>query len=144
MSPRGSADERYGVGGSGRLPAEKQGFRTVDQRSLHWSIEERGNTYIIDLRVAVPLTLAAGFFSGMVGISGGSFLVPLMVVGCGVAVRVAVGTATVTLVATALAGFTGNALHGGFSPELALPAAMAAVVGGILGGKVASGRGRRA
>ena len=60
-----------------------------------------------------------------------------MVVGCGVPVRVAVGTQTVILAVTALTGFAGNALHGGFSPALAIPAALAAVVGGLLGGKFA-------
>jgi uncharacterized membrane protein YfcA len=119
------------------LLPEKGGRKTANPRRSFWNLTEGGDTYVIDLRVAVPLTLATGFFSGMVGISGGSFLVPLMVVGCGVPVRVAVGTATAMLAATALAGFSGNALHGGFSPGLAIPAAGAAVVGGILGGRIA-------
>jgi len=125
------------IAGVAMLLPEKQGRKTADPRRGFWNLEEGGDTYVVDLKVAVPLTLATGFFSGMVGISGGSFLMPLMVVGCGVPVRVAVGTATAMLAATALAGFAGNALHGGFSPALAIPAAVAAVVGGILGGKVA-------
>ncbi|MGQ9503229.1 MAG: sulfite exporter TauE/SafE family protein [Anaerolineae bacterium] len=125
------------IAGVAMLLPEKGGRKTADPRWGFWNLGEGDNTYVIDLKVAVPLTLATGFFSGMVGISGGSFLVPLMVVGCGVPVRVAVGTATAMLAATALAGFSGNALHGGFSPELAIPAAVAAVVGGLLGGKIA-------
>jgi len=125
------------IAGVAMLLPEKQGRKTADTRRGSWNLEAGGNTYVVDLKVAVPLTLATGFFSGMVGISGGSFLMPLMVVGCGVPVRVAVGTATAMLAATALAGFAGNALHGGFSPALAIPAAVAAVVGGILGGRVA-------
>lgn len=125
------------IAGVAMLLPEKRIRKTADPRRGFWNLTEGGEIYVIDLKVAVPLTLATGFFSGMVGISGGSFLVPLMVVGCGVPVRVAVGTATVMLAATALAGFTGNALHGGFSPSLAVPAAAAAVVGGILGGRIA-------
>ncbi|MGQ9553735.1 MAG: sulfite exporter TauE/SafE family protein [Anaerolineae bacterium] len=125
------------IAGVAMLMPEKQGRKTADPRPGYWNLEEGGETYVVDLKLAVPLTLTTGFFSGMVGISGGSFLVPLMVVGCGVPVRVAVGTATAMLAATALAGFTGNALHGGFSPSLAIPAAAAAVVGGILGGRFA-------
>jgi hypothetical protein len=125
------------IAGVAMLLPEKQGRRTADPRRWFWNLEEGEDTYVVDLKIAVPLTLATGFFSGMVGISGGSFLVPLMVVGCGVPVRVAVGTATAMLAATALTGFAGNALHGGFNPALAIPAAAAAVVGGILGGKVA-------
>lgn len=125
------------IAGVAMLLPEKAGRKTADPRKGFWNLREGEETYVIDLKVAVPLTLATGFFSGMVGISGGSFLVPLMVVGCGVPVRVAVGTATVMLAATAFAGFTGNALHGGFDPLLAIPAAAAAVVGGLIGGKVA-------
>lgn len=125
------------VAGVAMLLPEKQGRKATDPRPFRWNLDEGGLTYVLDLRTAVPLTLATGFFSGMVGISGGSFLVPLMVVGCGVPMRVAVGTATVMLAATAFAGFAGNALHGGFSPSLAIPGGIAAVVGGILGGRVA-------
>jgi uncharacterized protein len=96
-----------------------------------------GNRYVINLWLAVPLTLATGFFSGMVGISGGSFLVPLMVVGCGVPMRIAVGTTTAMLAATAFTGFSGNALHGGFNAALAIPCGTVAIAGGLLGGKIA-------
>lgn len=125
------------IAGVAMLLPEKGGRKAADPRRGFWSLEEGEYTYVIDLKVAIPLTLATGFFSGMVGISGGSFLMPLMVVGCGVPVRVAVGTATAMLAATALTGFAGNALHGGFSPALAVPAAVAAVAGGILGGRIA-------
>lgn len=125
------------IAGVAMLLPERGGRKTANPHKGYWNLQEGGETYVVDLKVAVPLTLATGFFSGMVGISGGSFLVPLMVVGCGVPVRVAVGTATAMLAATALAGFTGNALHGGFSPALAIPGAAAAVVGGILGGRIA-------
>lgn len=125
------------IAGVAMLLPERGGRKTADPRRGFWNLEEGDYTYVIDLKIAIPLVLATGFFSGMVGISGGSFLVPLMVVGCGVPVRVAVGTQTVILAATALTGFAGNALHGGFDPILAVPAALAAVVGGLLGGKVA-------
>ncbi|MBN1427302.1 MAG: sulfite exporter TauE/SafE family protein [Anaerolineae bacterium] len=125
------------IAGVVMLLPEKQYSKTADPRPGFWNLQEGENTYVIDLKVAIPLTLATGFFSGMVGISGGSFLMPLMVVGCGVPVRVAVGTATAMLAATAFTGFAGNALHGGFSPGLAIPAALAAVVGGLLGGRIA-------
>ena len=81
--------------------------------------------------------MATGFFAGMVGISGGSFLVPLMVVGSGVPMRTAVGTTTAMLAATAFTGFLGNALHGGFDPALAIPCGLVAIVGGLIGSKIA-------
>jgi len=126
-----------GISGVVMLIPEKEAAKTVSSSFGYWSIKHKGNTYVVNLWVAVPLTLATGFFSGMVGISGGSFLIPLMVVGCGVPMRIAVGTATVLLAATAFAGFLGNTLHGGLNPALAFSCGAAAVVGGWLGGKAA-------
>ena len=126
-----------GIAGIVMLLPEKEARRTANPRIGYWNMKQAEDMYVINLWLAVPLTLATGFFSGMVGISGGSFLVPLMVVGCGVPMRTAVGTATVMLAATASAGFTGNALHGGFNPALAIPSGTAAIVGGLLGGKIA-------
>lgn len=125
------------IAGIAMLFPEKQAHKTAVSRFGYWNIQEGDNLYLINLWVAVPLTLATGFFSGMVGISGGSFLVPLMVIGCGVPVRTAVGTATAMLAATALTGFVGNALHGGFDPALALPSGAVAVIGGLIGSKIA-------
>jgi uncharacterized protein len=59
------------------------------------------------------------------------------VLACGVPMRLAVGTASAMVAATALAGFTGHALHGSFEPAWALPIAGATILGGIIGGKVA-------
>jgi len=125
------------IAGAAMLYPENETRKAAEAQPGYWNLVEGENTYVINLWLAIPLTIATGFLSGMVGISGGSFLVPLMVVGCGVPMRVAVGTATVMLAATAFAGFSGNALHGGFDPVLAIPSAAAAVVGGIIGGKAA-------
>jgi uncharacterized protein len=126
-----------GVAGVAMLLPEREAAKAATSRPGHWTITEGGSSYVINLWLAVPLTMTTGFFSGMVGISGGSFLVPLMVVGCGVPVRTAVGTATAMLAATALMGFAGNALHGGFDPALAIPCGAVAIAGGLIGGKVA-------
>lgn len=119
------------------LPEKSGRAKTPIYRPGYWNVVDGSSTYVINLWLAVPLTVVTGFFSGMVGISGGSFLMPLMVVGCGVPTKIAVGTATVMLAATAGTGFAGNALHGGFDPVLAVPCGIAALVGGLLGGKLA-------
>ena len=106
-------------------------------RRGYWNLRAGDDVYTVNLWLAVPLTMATGFFSGMVGISGGSFLVPLMVLACGVPMRIAVGTASAMVAATAFAGFAGHALHGSFNPAWAVPIASVAIFGGILGGKIA-------
>jgi len=125
------------LAGVAMLFPEKQGHRVANPHFGFWNIRENDDLYVVNLWVAVPLTIATGFFSGMVGISGGSFLVPLMVVGCGVPVRIAIGTATTMLAAMALTGFVGNALHGGFEPVLAISCGIAAIGGGLIGSKIA-------
>ncbi len=89
----------------------------------------------INLWIAVPVTLLTGFASGMVGVSGGSFLVPLMVLACGAPMHVAVGTASTLIAATSFMGFSGHALRGDFNPKLAIPLAVITIIGGLLGGK---------
>ena len=126
-----------GIAGVSMLFPEKEAPKPATSRFGYWNIVEGETRYVINLWLAVPLTLATGLFSGMVGISGGSFLIPLMVVGCGVPMRTAVGTATAMLGATAFTGFAGHALHGGFDPALAIPCGVVAIVGGLLGGKIA-------
>jgi len=125
------------IAGVAMLFPEKQAQKDAVSRFGYWNIRENDKQYVINLWLAVPLTMATGFFSGMVGISGGSFLVPLMVVGCGVPMRTAVGTATAMLAATAFTGFAGNALHGGFDPALAVPCGAVAIIGGLIGSRIA-------
>ena len=93
--------------------------------------------YEVNLWIALPVTVLTGFGSGMVGVSGGSFLVPLMVLACGVPMHTAVGTASTLIAATAFMGFSGHAIQGDFNPSWAVPLAFAAILGGILGGKFA-------
>jgi uncharacterized membrane protein YfcA len=85
--------------------------------------------------MAIPVTLATGFVAGMVGISGGSFKIPLMVLVCGIPMRIAVGTSSVMVAATALMGFLGHSAGGDLQIGIAIPIAMVALLGGVLGGK---------
>ncbi len=108
----------------------------MDKRRIgYWRFKTGGETHIVNLWIALPVTVLTGFGSGMVGVSGGSFLVPLMVLACGVSMHTAVGTASTLIAATALMGFSGHALRGDFNPSWAIPLAFITVAGGIIGGK---------
>ncbi len=100
-------------------------------------ITSGGGTYQINMWITVPVTLATGFGAGMVGVSGGSFLVPLMILACRVPMHTAVGTASALIAATAFMGFVGHAARGDFNPSWAVPLACIAIVGGLLGGRFA-------
>jgi uncharacterized membrane protein YfcA len=69
----------------------------------------------------------------MVGVSGGFFLVPLMVLAGGVPMRISVATASTLIASTALMGFVGHALRGDFDPAWAIPLACVAIIGGFVG-----------
>lgn len=100
-----------------------------------WTVSTVKNKYSINLWIVLPLTVLIGFASGMSGVSGGSFLVPLMVLACGLPMHIAVGTASTLIAATAFMGFIGHAIQGDFNPTLALPLAGITIIGGIIGGK---------
>jgi len=111
----------------------------VDHRRGYWYRRYGEHEYAVPLRLAIPITFATGLVAGMVGISGGSFKIPLMVLACGVPMRIAVGTSSAMVAATAGAGFIGHALGGDFNPGWAVPVAAVAVVGGLIGGRISIG-----
>ncbi|MBN1589723.1 MAG: sulfite exporter TauE/SafE family protein [Pirellulales bacterium] len=102
-----------------------------------WHREFASNAYVVNLWLVIPITAVVGLAAGAVGISGGSFKVPLMVLACGVPMRIAVGTSSAMVAATALMGFLGHTAGGDFNMGYALPAACAGAVGGLIGGKLA-------
>jgi len=109
----------------------------AEHRVGFWRRRFGDEHYVVNLWLAVPITAAVGLAAGAVGISGGSFKVPLMVLLCGVPMRIAVGTSSAMVAATALMGFVGHTASGDFSPAWAVPLACVAVVGGLTGGKIA-------
>ena len=103
----------------------------------YWHRTFQGQQYVVNLWLAIPVTALAGFAAGAVGISGGSFKVPLMVLLCGIPMKIAVGTSSAMVAATALMGFAGHTLQGHFEPGWAIPLAITAIIGGFIGGKFA-------
>ena len=117
--------------------SEKQlGYLRNKKGGWFWHRHYGEYDYTVDLRYALPITALTGLFAGMVGISGGSFKIPLMVLHCGVPMRIAVGTSSLMVGLTALMGFLGHAVAGHFDWHIALPVAVAGLTGGIIGGKI--------
>ena len=79
------------------------------------------------------MTSAAGFLSGMIGISGGVFKLPAMVLIGHIPMRIAVGTSSLMVAITATAGLCGHVINSSFDILTALPLAVAASIGGYLG-----------
>jgi len=85
------------------------------------------------LIVFIPIVIITGFVAGMVGISGGSFLVPLMVLAVGVPMQIAIGTSTTLVLITATAGFLGHLSTGHFDVRMSVILAVAAIIGSLFG-----------
>jgi len=99
-----------------------------------WHRKFGEHEYEVNLWLALPITAGTGLIAGMVGISGGSLKVPLMVLGCGVPMRVAVGTSSAMVAATAFMGLMGHSAAGDFNALWAVPMSAGAIIGGLLGG----------
>ncbi len=103
----------------------------------YWNRTFNGHSYTVNLWLTIPLTALVGLFAGAVGISGGAFKIPLMVMLCGVPMGIAIGTSSAMVAVTALMGLLGHSITGGFDFMFALPLIALAIVGGIFGSKFA-------
>jgi len=111
--------------------------RPISDKKWVLKLKSKDEIYQVNLFVTVPIVLATGFISGMVGVSGGSFLVPLMLLTMSVPMHVAVGTSTTLVTLSASAGFLGHLGAGLFDFHLAIPLALAGMIGAMLGAKMA-------
>jgi len=118
------------------IPVKEKNFKNAN-RIGYLKRESGGNKYIVNLWLAIPITAIVGFFAGVIGISGGTFKIPLMVLACGVPMEIAVGTSSAMVAVTALMGLIGHALKGNFNSQIAIPLAIVAVLGGLIGSKFA-------
>jgi uncharacterized membrane protein YfcA len=84
------------------------------------------------VRIAVIGT-AAGFFSGLFGVGGGTIMVPLLILWLGYGEREATGTSLAAIIIIAAAGTAIQALYGNVHPLEALVVGAPAVVGVIAG-----------
>jgi len=119
------------------IPVSEKNNAENKKRFGFMTFNFNGKRHRVNLWIAIPVAVLTGFGSGMVGVSGGSFLVPLMVLACGVSMHIAVGTASTLIAVTALMGFTGHAVQGDFNPSWAIPLAFITIMGGVIGGKFA-------
>jgi uncharacterized membrane protein YfcA len=74
----------------------------------------------------------------MVGVSGGIFKLPAMVLIGRIPVRIAIGTSSFMVAITAIAGLGGHVLGSNFDIVGAVPLAAAAFVGGFVGSNISN------
>lgn len=90
--------------------------------------------YRISMGLLIPATGVAGFIAGMIGVGGGLFVLPLLILLFGCPTRIGVGVSSTYVGIAALPGFVGHLTGGApFDVWVALPLAAAAFVGASLG-----------
>ena len=101
-----------------------------------WKRTWGGNTYRLDLRLMIPIMLAVGILTSMVGIGGGALKVPLMVLLFGIPVPIAIGSSAFMVGLTAAAGLLGYISVGHFNWIAALLLAIPVFIGGQIGSRL--------
>ncbi len=90
--------------------------------------------------VAIGAGGVLGLFAGLTGTGGGIFLTPLLLLMRWARTRNAAAASAVFILVNSIAGLLGNVSATSRLPELALPLALAAVVGGTVGSHLGSRR----
>jgi uncharacterized protein len=103
---------------------------------FRWRRMRDGRQYRVNLALGLPISLAAGVVSSILGIGGGVIKVPLMVLILGVPADIAVGSSAFMVGLTASSGFAGHLLSGHWNWRLSLILAAAVFVGGQIGSRI--------
>ncbi len=96
-----------------------------------------GETSTGILVITTAAGLAIGLIAGLTGTGGGALMVPLMVAVLGVSIHEAVATSMYAMSLAAVAAGVRHYLNGDIVPEIAVPFGVGAVVGSMLGPRIA-------
>jgi len=107
---------------------------------LMWSSPEEREVTRPSTLTAVTSGGGIGLVSGMIGIGGGIFLSPLLILSGWANAKEAAATAALFIWLNSLSGLLGSSLSGGFGIEVDLfaPFAGAVLIGGLLGSRYGS------
>ena len=106
-------------------------------RLFHWQRHFGGQSYNVNLALALPVSFLAGLVSGLVGVGGGILKVPLMVLLLGIPMDIAVGSSALMVGLTAAGGFAGHLAAGHWDWRTSLVLAVAVFIGGQIGARKA-------
>jgi len=102
----------------------------------YWPRKFGEEEYSVNLLLGLPITALSGLAAGLLGTGGGATKVPLMVLLCGIPMKIAVGTSCFMVGITALSGFWGHYFAGHFEPKMALILALVVFAGAQLGSRI--------
>ena len=102
----------------------------------YWTRKFGEEEYSVNLLLGLPIATLSGLTAGLLGTGGGATKVPLMVLLCGIPMKIAIGTSCFMVGITALSGFWGHYFAGHFEPKMALVLALVVFAGAQLGPRI--------
>jgi uncharacterized protein len=99
-------------------------------------LKKNNDHYSINLWVAAPVSMLAGFVSSVIGLGGGFLKVPLMTIIFGVPIKIAAATSSAMIVITATSGFLGHAAVGHVDFKLVGMLSIAVFLGALVGTRI--------
>lgn len=104
-----------------------------------WKRECCNEEYQFPVLIVLPIIFLIGFVAGMVGISGGGLIVPLLVTLGAMLLRIAFATNSIMVLFASGMGFLGHGIRSGVNWEFTLTMAAFVAAGAVLGANL-SGR----
>jgi uncharacterized membrane protein YfcA len=101
-----------------------------------WHRHFNGYDYSLSLPLIIPLTFSIGYFSGLLGIAGGVFKIPIMILWFGIPAKIAIATSALMVSLTGLLGLGGHLLHTSLNWETALILGVIVFIGGQIGSRI--------
>ncbi len=106
-------------------------------RIFFWNTPPKAGTLRnVPLRASIPIGGALGFVSGMIGIGGGVFLSPILLLFRWADVKRTAAISSAFIVLNSISGLAGHLSRSSFDMAGALPLVVAAVGGGFLGSRM--------
>jgi uncharacterized membrane protein YfcA len=109
----------------------------------HSDAAGRGALHPVTVLTLIIVGLITGVLAGLLGVGGGIFVVPAMVVGYGIPAAVAKGTSLAMIVPTSIMGTWRNRKNQNADLRVAVMLGLAGVVSAFFGGKVSVGMSER-
>ncbi len=97
-----------------------------------------GESYSVPVFVVFPVIFLIGFLAGMVGISGGGLIVPLLIILGGLPLRIAFATNSIMVLFSSALGFLGHGLRSHIDWRFTVTLAVFVAAGALLGASLSS------
>ncbi len=123
---------RFTIKSSGKVRSAE----TLHKGFGYWHRRFGTYSYSLNLFLVIPLTFVIGYLSGLLGIAGGVFKIPVMILWFGIPLKIAVATSALMVSLTGLLGLSGHLLHTSIDWTFALVLGVTVFAGGQIGSRI--------